>query len=293
MLFPFHKMIEMKLAQIADVVPFLQKIKVVTTRGGKSTRDPPHPNHAEKAARPQAEEEATEQDDPEEPKEENPRKTFDTSFLLFASRKQKITVDEQFARFVEMIQKIHVNIPLLDMMYVPTYARYIKDIINNKRPLPTMEVVKLTEECSAAILNQPPKKKEDPGCPTINCSIGTQHFGNALCDLGASVSVMPKVVFDKLNFTHLTPTPMHLQLADSSVRYPEGIAEDVPVRVRDYFIPVDFVVLDMEISKETPLILGRPFLSTAGAHIDVGVGEIRFNINGKEAHSGPRRNNAQ
>ena len=75
---------------------------------------------------------------------------------------------------------------------------------------------------------------------------------------------------------------MHLQLADSSVRYPEGIAEDIPVRVRDYFIPVDFVVLDMEISKETPLILGRPFLSTAVAHIDVGVGEIRFNINGKE-----------
>jgi len=93
---------------------------------------------------------------------------------------------------------------------------------------------------------------------------------------------MPKVVFDKLNFTHLTPTPMHLQLADSSVRYPEGIAEDVPVRVRDYFIPVDFVVLDMEIAKETPLILGRPFLSTAGAHIDVGAGEIRFNINGRE-----------
>ena len=119
-------------------------------------------------------------------------------------------MDEQFARFVEMIQKIHVNVPLLDVMHVPTYARYIKDIINNKRPLPTMEVVKLTEECSAAILNQPPKNKEDPGCPTINCSIGTQYFGNALCDLGASVSVMPKVIFDKLNFTHLTPTLMHL-----------------------------------------------------------------------------------
>ena len=82
--------------------------------------------------------------------------------------------------------------------------------------------------------------------------------------MGASVSVKPKAVYDKLNFTHLTPTLMHLQLADSSVRYPEGIAEDVPVKVRDYFIPVDFVVLDMDISKDTPLILGRPFLSTAG-----------------------------
>ena len=75
---------------------------------------------------------------------------------------------------------------------------------------------------------------------------------------------------------------MHLQLADSSVRYSEGIAKDVPVKVRDYFIPVDFAVLYMEISKETPLILERAFLSTARAHIDVGVGEIRFNINGKE-----------
>ena len=91
-------------------------------------------------------------------RKKNPRSTFDTNFLQFASWKQKITVDEQFAHFVEMIQKIHVNIPLLDVMHVPTYARYIKDIINNKRPLPTMEVVKLTEECSAAILNQPPEK---------------------------------------------------------------------------------------------------------------------------------------
>jgi len=206
----FNKMVETQLAQIAATVPFSEKINAVTTRGGKSTHDPPHPNHAEKAARPQEEEEeSTKHDDSEEPEEQNPQKTFDTSFLLFASRKQKITVDEQITRFVEMIQKIHVNIPLLDV-HVPTYARYIKDIINNKRPLPTMEVVKLTEECSAAILNQPLKKREDPGCPTINCSIGTQHFGNALCDLGASVSIMPKVVFDKLNFTHLTPTPMHL-----------------------------------------------------------------------------------
>jgi hypothetical protein len=77
---------------------------------------------------------------------------------------------------------------------------------------------------------------------------------------------MPKDVFDKLNFTVLATTPMHLQLADSSVRYPAGIAEDVPVKIRDFFILVDFLVLDMETGKETPLILGRTFLSTAGAN---------------------------
>jgi hypothetical protein len=75
---------------------------------------------------------------------------------------------------------------------------------------------------------------------------------------------------------------MHLQLTDSSIRYPEGIAEDVPVKVRDYFIHVNFVVLDMDISKETPLILGRPFLSTTRATINVGAGEIYFSINGKK-----------
>ena len=84
----FNKMIETLLAQIATVVPFSEKINAVTTRGGKSTCDPPHPNHAEKAARPQVEEEESpKHDDSEEPEEENPRKTFDTRFLPFASRK--------------------------------------------------------------------------------------------------------------------------------------------------------------------------------------------------------------
>jgi hypothetical protein len=95
------------------------------------------------------------------------------------------------------------------------------------------------------------------------------------------MSVMPKTVFDKLNFTHLTPMPMMLQLADSMVCYLAGIAEDILVKIRGYFVAVDFVGLDMETTKELPLILGRPFLSTAGAQIDVGVGETRFNINDK------------
>jgi hypothetical protein len=76
--------------------------------------------------------------------------------------------------------------------------------------------------------------------------------------------------------------PMMLQLVDSTVRYPARIAKDILVKIRGYFILVDFVVLDMETTKESPLILGQPFLSTAGAQIDVGAREIRFNINGKE-----------
>lgn len=58
----------------------------------------------------------------------------------------------------------------------------------------------------------------------------------ALCDLGASASVVPKDIFKKLNYTVLVPTPMRLRLADSSVRYPAGIAEDMPVKIWDFFI---------------------------------------------------------
>jgi hypothetical protein len=183
---------------------------------------------------------------------------------------------------VEVIQKLYINIPLLDAIQVPTYAKYIRDILNKKRSLPTTEVMKLTEECSAVILNKSLKKKKDSGCPTIDCSIGDQHFNNALCDLGASVSVMPATIFNKLKFTMLEPTSMCLQLADQSVRYPLGIAENILVKIREFFVLVDFVVLDMHQDSKVSIILGRPFLSTANAHIDVGIGEIKFTINGKE-----------
>ena len=99
------------------------------------------------------------------------------------------------------------------------------------------------EQCSNVILHKLLEKKKDLGCPTITCLIGAQQLDQALSDLRASVRVVPKDVFDKLNFTVLAPKPMRLQLADSSVCYPAGIAEDVP---RDFFIPVDFVVLDMD-----------------------------------------------
>jgi hypothetical protein len=132
-----------------------------------------------------------------------------------------------------------------------------------------------------------PDKKKDPGCPTISCSIEMQFFQHALCDLGASVSVMPKAIFYELIHTPLTPTPMLLQLVDSIFHQPARIDENIPVRIREFHVPVDFVVLDMELTKgaplkEAPLILGRPFLSTAGALIDVGAGDIRFKIHGQE-----------
>jgi predicted aspartyl protease len=139
----------------------------------------------------------------------------------------------------------------------------------------------MSEECSAAIANGLEKQK-DLGCPTIPCSIGSFNFEMALCDLGASVSVMPRDVFEKLRLP-LEPTSMCLELGDNSIRYPLGIAEDVPVKVGHHFIPVDFVVLEMGEREKPPLILGRPLLKTVGATIDVGKGEIMFDINGERS----------
>jgi hypothetical protein len=83
------------------------------------------------------------------------------------------------------------------------------------------------------------------------------------------VSVIPKVIYDLLNHDSLVPTSLHLQLVDQSIRHLVGIVEDIPVRIRSSFVPVDFVVLEMDDCRQIPLILGRPFLSTTEATIDV------------------------
>ena len=89
----------------------------------------------------------------------------DTTALLFLEQLRKLVADEQFGMFIEVIRKLYVNIPLLDAMHVPTYDKYIKDILGNKRSLPTTEVVQLTKECSAAILDPLLEKKKIQDAP--------------------------------------------------------------------------------------------------------------------------------
>ena len=120
----------------------------MTTRGGKSTHDPPNPNNKAGKAQGQQEEgpspSTKTQKDQEKYEETTPQDFVDTSYLRFPTRKRKHAVDEQFAPFVEMIEMIHVCVPLMDVLHVPSYAKYIKDIINNKRPLTSTKVVNLT-----------------------------------------------------------------------------------------------------------------------------------------------------
>jgi hypothetical protein len=83
------------------------------------------------------------------------------------------------------------------------------------------------------------------------------------------VSIIPLVIYDQLNNDSLVPTSLHLQLADQLIWCPVGIGEDIPVRIRNSFVLMKFVVLQMDVCHQIPLILGRPFLSTTRAAIDV------------------------
>jgi hypothetical protein len=125
--------------------------------------------------------------------------------------------DEKFSHFMEVIRRMYIHIPMLDAMQVLTYARYLKDILNQKQPIPKTDKLVFAKRCSAAILDGLTDKMGDLGVQTISYLIGTQKFDQALCDLGESVSVMPKVIYDRLNHDSLVPTSMHLQLVNQSI----------------------------------------------------------------------------
>ncbi|CAA0828832.1 Unknown protein, partial [Striga hermonthica] len=114
---------------------------------------------------------------------------------------------------------------------------------------------------------------------TIPCTIGNISINNALCDLGASINLMPLSIFKKLGLGEVKPSTVTLQLADRSITYPKGIVEDVLVKIDKFIFPVDFVVLEMEEDNDVPLILGRPFLATGDALIDVKNGELTLRVN--------------
>jgi hypothetical protein len=300
-----NKVLETRIAQLAvalphpndgnfpgqPAAPIKENVKVVITRSGKTMAEPKVKSKKMGPTDSVEEEEQAEAEVEAEPRpekeEENldkasPKDISDTHLLPFPCQAKKPVEDEKFSYFMEVIRRMYVHILMLDAMQVPTYARYLKDILNQKWPIPEMDKLMFAERCSASILDGLPDKMGDPGAPTISCLIGTQKFDQALCDLRASVSVMPKVIYDQLDHDSLAPTSMHLQLADQSIRHPIEITEDIPVRIRNSFVPVDFVVLEMDVCRQTPLILGRPFLSTAGATIDVVAGIIKLNNSGKE-----------
>jgi hypothetical protein len=148
----------------------------------------------------------------------------------------------------------------------------LKDLITVKRKTNVPKKAFLTKHVSSILQCKLPIKYKDPGCPTITCMIRVSQIEKALLDLEASVNLLPYSVYVQLGLGELKPTSMTLQLADRSVKVPQGIVEDVLIKVDKFYFPVDFIVLDTEpvynLGSQVPVILERPFLATANALIN-------------------------
>nr|GEX22836.1 reverse transcriptase domain-containing protein [Tanacetum cinerariifolium] len=155
-------------------------------------------------------------------------------------------------------------------------------LIRNKEKLSEMARTPLNEHCSAVLLKKLPKKLGDPRKFLIPCDFPGMAECLALADLGASINLMSFSVWKRLSLLDLTPTCMTLELVDRSISHPVGVAEDVYVKVGSFHFLTDFVVVDFDADPRVPLILGRSFLKTGRALIDVFKGELTLRV-GKEA----------
>ncbi|KAL5563392.1 hypothetical protein UlMin_033139 [Ulmus minor] len=197
----------------------------------------------------------------------------------FPQRFQKQQQDKKFQKFLDVLKQLHINIPFVEALeQMPNYVKFMKDMLMKKRRFGEFETVALTRECSAALQSKLPPKLQDLVSFTIPCSIGGQYCGKALCDLRASINLMPMLIFKTLGIGEARPTTVSLQLADRSIAQPEGKIEDVLVKVDKFIFPVDFIILDFEADMEVPIILGRPFLATGHALIDVHNGELTMRV---------------
>ncbi|XP_057426220.1 uncharacterized protein LOC130719619 [Lotus japonicus] len=166
--------------------------------------------------------------------------------IPFPNALVKKNLEKQFSKFLEVFKKLQINILFSEALeLMPTYAKFMKDILSRRRKLSEESETKmLTEECSAILQKKLPPKLKDPGSFTISVDIEGLAVGRALCDLGASINLMPLTMFERLDIGEVTPTMISLQLADRSLKTPYGIVEDVLVRVDKFVFSVDFVVLD-------------------------------------------------
>ncbi|CAM8972871.1 unnamed protein product [Rhodiola kirilowii] len=203
--------------------------------------------------------------------------------IPFPQRLKKKNNDKQFSKFADMMRKLYVTLPFTEVItQAPSYARFLKDIVTCRRTIEEVDSISLNEECIAIFHPNMPPKLGDPGSFSISCYIGGVKIERATCDLRASISLMPYSLCKKLNIGELMPTQMTLRLADRSSRFPRGILKDVPVKVGNFHIPGDFVVLEMEEDTEIPILLGRPFLYTTRAIFDTTKGSITMRVGDEE-----------
>ncbi|GKA28149.1 reverse transcriptase domain-containing protein [Tanacetum coccineum] len=177
---------------------------------------------------------------------------------------------DQIKKFYKIFQDLSFEINLADaLILMPKFASTLKALTGNKEKLSEMARTPLNEQCSAVILNKLPEKLGDPDKFLIPCDFPGIEECLALADLGARINLMLLSVWKKLSLPELTPTCMTLELADRSITQTIGIAEDVYLKVGKFKFPTNFVVVDFDADPRVPLILGRSFLKTGRALIDV------------------------
>ncbi|GJR51098.1 reverse transcriptase domain-containing protein [Tanacetum coccineum] len=209
-------------------------------------------------------------------------------------QKSRYKASTQMEKIFQIFQDLLFDISFANaLLLMPRFAPTIKSLLMNKEKLLELAKIPLNENCSAMLLKRLPEKLRDPGKFLIPCNFPGMDVCHALADLGASINLMPLSIWKKLSLPELTPTRMTLELADRSITRPKGLAEDIFVKVGNFHFPTDFVVVDFEADPRVPLILGRSFLRTSRALIDVYEGElvlrdgneqITFHVNGTSKH---------
>nr|GEW04085.1 reverse transcriptase domain-containing protein [Tanacetum cinerariifolium] len=183
--------------------------------------------------------------------------------------------NDQKEKFFQILKDLDFNISFVEaLILMPKFGPTIKSLLTNKDKLYELARTPLNEYCSAVLLKKLLEKLRDPDKFLIPCDFSGIDECLALADLGASINLMPLSVWNKLSLPELTPTLMNLELADRLISRPFGVAEDVFVKVEKFHFPADFVVVDFDAVPRVPLILGRSFLKTEKALIDVYEGEL-------------------
>ncbi|XP_054811565.1 uncharacterized protein LOC129312818 [Prosopis cineraria] len=191
---------------------------------------------------------------------------FPKALTRFAKKGQEEDRHDVF----DMLKKVEVNIPFLEMIKsMPKCAKFLKELCNNKKGFKPLVAVQMSLNINSVFKPQLPLKYRDPGACTIPCQIGNMFVQEALIDLGAALNVMPTHIYSSLNLSGLQDCSVILQLADQSTRKPKGFLEDILVKVKDLVFPVDFYVLDMQEGGQGTLILGRPFMMTSSTILNM------------------------
>ncbi|XP_027185081.1 uncharacterized protein LOC113783207 [Coffea eugenioides] len=173
--------------------------------------------------------------------------TVKTNTPPFPSRLEKSKKQDKEKEILEVFRKVEINIPLLDAIkQVPKYAKFLRDLCVNRRRLRGDERVIVGENVSAVLQRKLPPKCGDSGMFTIPCRIGNTVIRRVMLDLGVSINVMPKSIYASLKLGPLKETGIIIQLADRTNAYPDGLVEDVLVKVNDLVFPANFYVLDMD-----------------------------------------------